>query len=216
MSDTGRAAAVLAAAVALLVPAGGAGRAHAAPAPAPRTEKVVALHRAMDRLWQDHVTWTRMVIVSFAAGAPDLQPAITRLLRNQADIGNAIKPYYGAAAGRALTALLKTHIRQAVPVLTAAKAGDRPALKQALDVWYANAAEIAAFLSKANPERWPRAETRRMMNRHLQLTTAEAVARLKGNWKADIAAYDRVRAEILEMSEMLADGIIAQFPERFS
>lgn len=53
-------------------------------------------------------------------------------LANQVDIGNAFKPYYGGAVGKKLTRLLKTHIKEPVPVLQAAKAGDRPALKKAL------------------------------------------------------------------------------------
>src|SRR5438552_13619897 len=64
---------------------------------------------SMDKLWEQHVAWTRMAIVSFAAGLPNLSATEARLLRNQTDIGNAIKPYYGAAAGTKLTALLKTH-----------------------------------------------------------------------------------------------------------
>jgi hypothetical protein len=56
---------------------------------------------------------------------------------------------------------------------------------------------------------------RAMMNQHLALTTKEAAARLEGNWKADVAAYDRVQAEILHMSEMLSDGIVRQFSMRF-
>jgi hypothetical protein len=65
--------------------------------------KEVALRSQMRKLWEDHITWTRMVIVDFAAGLPDLKAAEQRLLRNQVDIGNAIKPYYGVAAGNALT-----------------------------------------------------------------------------------------------------------------
>ena len=211
------AAAALVSAVALVAAViAPASRGAAPAAPQADASQVVALHRTMDRLWQDHVTWTRMVIVSFAAGSPDLQPAVSRLLRNQVEIGNAIKPYYGAAAGKALTRLLQTHIRLAVPVLSAAKAGDQRALKRALAAWSANAHEIAAFLSKANPAGWPLAATTRMMDDHLRLTTAEAAARLKGDWKADIAAYDKVRAEILMMSGALADGIVAQFPDRFT
>jgi hypothetical protein len=205
----------LAVAVAVLVPSANAARARPA-APAVDVGKVVAFHEAMDKLWQDHVTWTRVVIIGFAAGSPDLKPALARLLRNQVDIGNAIKPFYGAAAGKKLTRLLQTHIKQAVPVLAAAKAGDKAALKKALDAWYANANQIAAFLSKANPQHWPLTATTKMMNNHLKLTTNEAVARLKGNWRADIAAYDKVRAEILMMSHALADGIVAQFPSKFS
>jgi hypothetical protein len=189
------------------------GTGHAAPAQ--NSAKAAAFSRAMDKLWEDHIVWTRMVIVDFAAGLPDLKTAEARLLRNQTDIGNAIKPYYGTAAGNQLAKLLRTHILEAVPVLVNAKAGNKPALTKALDAWYANGNDIAAFLTKANPHAWPLGMTSSMMKNHLQLTTAEAVARLQGRWAADVAAYDKVHAEILDMSQMLSSGIVQQFPDRF-
>ena len=210
------AVAALSAAVALLVSAGHSEQARASMTKAPQfSAKAVAFRSAMDKLWEDHITWTRMVIVDFAAGLPDLPNAEARLLRNQVDIGNAIKPYYGAAAGKQLTRLLRVHILEAVPVLAAAKAGDKVRLTQALSAWQTNANEIAAFLSKANPHNWPLSMTRTMMKQHLALTTKEAAARLQGNWSADVRAYDQVHAEILSMSHMLSNGIIRQFPNRF-
>ena len=206
----------LSVAVVLLFPLGHADQARASSMGSAKfSAKAVAFRSAMDKLWEDHITWTRMVIVDFAAGLPDLQTAEARLLRNQADIGNAIKPYYGRAAGKRLTTLLRTHILEAVPVLQAAKAGDKTKLGHALTAWYANAHQIAAFLSKANPHNWPLTMTNSMMRQHLALTTKEAVARLPGRWSADVAAYDRVHAEILGMSHMLSSGIIRQFPNRF-
>lgn len=208
--------AALAAASLLAVPtAAGAVRDHGGHAQAAATPAAVQLRTQMRKLWEDHITWTRMVIVDFAAGLPDLTVAEQRLLRNQADIGNAIKPYYGAAAGNALTRLLRTHILEAVPVLRDAKAGDQAKLKSALAAWYANGDQIAQFLAKANPKSWPLSATRSMMRMHLDLTTKEAVARLQGKWAADVAAYDAVHREILEMADSLAAGIVAQFPQRF-
>jgi hypothetical protein len=180
------------------------------------TVSAQAFHGTMDRLWEEHVAWTRMAIVAFAAGAPNLAATEARLLRNQTDIGNAIKPYYGAAAGRQLTALLRTHILQAVTVLKAAKAGNKAQLNGALEAWYANAHQIAAFLAKANPSSWPLQATASMMNDHLKLTTQEAVDELGGHWAASVADYDKVESEILMMSQTLADGIIKQFPNRFA
>ena len=99
---------------------------HATPATA-LTARQLAFHDAMRKLWEDHITWTRLAIVSFAGGLPDLQATETRLLANQVDIGNAIKPYYGSTAGNRLTALLKDHILGAVALLQAAKSGDQTA-----------------------------------------------------------------------------------------
>jgi hypothetical protein len=210
------AVAALSAAVVLLLSTGHSAEAHASMSKSPQlSAKAVALRTGMDKLWEDHITWTRMVIVDFAAGLPDLKTAEARLLRNQADIGNAIKPYYGAAAGKKLTSLLRTHILEAVPVLVAAKEGDEPGLTKALAAWYANADQIARFLSSANPHAWPLPMMRTMMKQHLALTTKEAVARLQGNWTADVRAYDQVHAEILSMSHMLSNGIVRQFPSRF-
>src|SRR6266513_4344187 len=111
-------------------------------APAPAAQ----LHDAMRKLWSDHVFWTRLYIISALAGDASAQTAANRLLRNQEDIGNAIVPYYGAAAGTQLTNLLKQHILIAVDLVTAAKAGDQAKVADADSRWHSNANGIATFL----------------------------------------------------------------------
>jgi hypothetical protein len=184
-----------------------------------RTERLsarqLAFHDGMRKLWEDHITWTRLFIVSFAAGLPDTDATARRLLQNQTDLGNAIKPFYGDRAGRQLTALLRDHILIAADLLTAAKAGDSAEVADANARWYANADEIATFLHGANPDQWPLDEMKLMMRKHLDLTLAEAVARLQGDWPADIAAYEQVHHEILQMADMLSIGIMQQFPKKF-
>ena len=181
------------------------------------TEKdtTLAFNQQMRKLWEDHITWTRVVIISFAAGLPDLNPAINRLLQNQVDIGNAIKPFYGDTAGDQLTALLHEHITLAADLLAAAKAGDAARLAEVKAKWYANADDIAAFLHNANPKNWSLGDMQEMMHSHLDLTLQEATARLTGDWQGDINAYDAVHAEILQMADMLAFGMVKQFPQKF-
>jgi len=170
---------------------------------------------AMDKLWEDHITWTRMYVISAAADLPDAEAVAGRLLKNQEDIGNAIKPVYGEDAGNQLTTLLKEHIMIAVDLVSAAKAGDNAKLEDANARWTENADQIGTFLSTANPDHWPEAEMQAMMSTHLELTLEEATARLNGDWAGDIAAYDKVHDAILEMSGMLSKGIVAQFPDKF-
>ena len=177
--------------------------------------KAVALRTDMRKLWEDHITWTRLAIISLVAATPDTDATVARLLQNQADIGNAVKPFYGQAAGDKLTELLREHILIAADVIAAAKAGDSAKLGDAQARWVANADRIAAFLHGANPRHWPLPVLKAEMHMHLQLTTEEAVARLQGNWTADVAAYDKVHRHILHMSDILANGIVDQFPRRF-
>ncbi len=173
------------------------------------------LRADMRKLWEDHITWTRVYIISAAANLEDQKAAAGRLLQNQTDIGDAIKPIYGEAAGTKLTALLKDHITIATELIAAAKAGDAAKKADAADRWNRNADEIASFLSTANPKHWPLADMKKMMHDHLDLTTKEVVARLSKDWAGDVAAYDRVHEEILAMADMLSAGIIHQHPEKF-
>ena len=179
-------------------------------------KKATVLHDRMRALWEDHIVWTRMVIVSFAADGKDFDPAAARLLRNQVQIGNAIAPYYGRKAGKALTKLLQEHILGAVPLLKAAKAGDTAGFESAKADWYRNGDAIARFLSKANPRHLPFRATRSMMRGHLDQTIDEASARLSGDWAADIRAYDRIHRHILMMADAISSGIVKQFPGRFA
>jgi hypothetical protein len=181
----------------------------------PSSSSANKLRADMRKLWEDHVTWTRVYIISAVADLEDQKAAAGRLLENQVDIGDAIKPIYGDAAGTRLTALLEDHIKIATEVIAAAKAGDAVKKEDAGNRWYYNADDVATFLSGANPEYWPASEMKKMMRDHLDLTTAEVVARIQKNWSADVAAYDKVHDAILMMADMLSEGIIRQHPDKF-
>jgi hypothetical protein len=166
-------------------------------------------------LWEDHVTWTRLAIVTFADGSAGFDATAARLLRNQEDIGDAIKPFYGEAAGNQLTTLLKDHIGIAVELLQAAKAGDGAAFDKANAAWYANANEIADFLARANPRYWPQDVMRAAMKSHLDQTLAEASHELTGEYAKSVADYDEIHHHILGMADVLSTGIMRAFPNRF-
>jgi hypothetical protein len=187
----------------------------AASSTAPITQKELAFRNDMRRLWEDHVTWTRLAIISLTTDAPDTSASVSRLLKNQTDIGDSIEPFYGEVAGDELTRLLRDHILIAADLIAAAKTGDEAAVTGAQSRWTANADEIASFLASANPRFWTLDEMKDMLHEHLRLTTNEALARLQGDWDADVVAYDQIHLQALGMADMLSTGIVAQFPKRF-
>ncbi|HEY1297501.1 MAG TPA: glycosyltransferase [Chloroflexota bacterium] len=175
----------------------------------------VTFRNAMGKYCEDHITWTRLYIIAALSDSPDLPETTQRLLQNQVDIGNAIRPFYGDAAADRLTALLREHILIAADVVASAKANDPAGLDANMQRWQANADEIGDFLGAANPRQWPPATMKSMMRQHLDLTTQEVVARLHHDWSGDIAAYDRVHLHILVLADVLTNGIEAQFPAAF-
>jgi hypothetical protein len=193
------------------------------PGPPVISRSAVTFHDAMRKLWEDHITWTRNVIISFEVNVPDssvtlpdLSAGLDRLFKNQVDIGNAIKPYYGNEMGDKLTALLHDHIAIAGEILQAVKARDSAAYEDANARWYANAHDIAVFFSETlDPPIGSLAEMDDMMKDHLDRTTEEVVARLNSDWTGDVAAYEKVHEQALQMADMLSNSIIANFPAKF-
>jgi hypothetical protein len=178
------------------------------------SQNALSLRLAMRRLWSDHVIWTREYIVGAIAERPDAEQAAGRLLKNQDDIGRAVSPFYGEEAGDALTALLRQHIMIAVDIVDAAKKGDDARFEDSNDKWDRNAEEIAGLLSSANPN-WPRPDVLDLLMQHLDLTRSEVVARLEKNHHDDVEAFDQIHTEILTVADVLSEGLIKQFPERF-
>jgi hypothetical protein len=175
----------------------------------------LAFHDAMRKLWEDHVTWTRLAIVTFADGSAGFPATAQRLLANQDDIGTAIAPFFGTAAGDHLAALLHDHITLAVAILQAAKAGDTAAFDAAKTQWYANANDIADLLAALNPRFWPDDAMREDMKMHLDQTLTEAADELAGHYAESVQDYEVVHRHILAMADMLSTGIIDRFPGAF-
>lgn len=174
----------------------------------------LTLRMDMRKLWEDHIAWTKAYIVSAVNDLPGTDKVAARLLKNQQDIGDAIKPFYGEEAGDKLTSLLKDHILIAADLVGAAKAGDNAKAAEAEKKWYDNGDQIAEFLGKANPN-WTKESLKEMLDTHLSLTKAIAVAAITKDLDAEIKAADSNHEHMLMMADALTDGIVKQFPKKF-
>jgi hypothetical protein len=162
-------------------------------------------------LWEQHVAWTRMTIISAAAGLPDLNMVVTRLLRNATDMADALKPFYGESDAKKFENFIKDHLTIALQLVTAAKKGDNKNAQDAERRWYSNADDIADFLSSINPY-ISKDDFKKMLYEHLALTKAEAVARLNNEYAKDIDLYDQIENQALQMADIMSYAIIQQFP----
>ncbi|MEH7492504.1 glycosyltransferase [Neobacillus niacini] len=168
----------------------------------------------MRELWTEHAFWTEKFVTSSIAGLEDQKPVLARLLKNQDDLGNAIKPYYGEEAGNKLAQLLRGHILIAGKVVAAAKSGNQPDFKKYSDEWFKNADDITNFLSAANPN-YNKKELKEMMYMHLRFITEGVAAKLNKAWNQNITALDKNQNHLMHMADFLTNGIIKQFPNKF-
>jgi hypothetical protein len=182
---------------------------------ASRKTSRLAYHDEWRKLWEDHITWTRIVILGVLDELPGTGAYVDRLLQNSQDMQGSLEPYYGDDAG-VLGDLIQDHLVIAAEILTAAHSGDTGRLNDAVERWYANAEDIAAQMNRMNPKFWPFEQTRQMWFDHLDATLEEATANLSGDFTAEVAAYDRVHDLALEMADFFSDGVIRQFPQRFT
>ena len=172
-------------------------------------------HNRMHRLWENHGNWTRLFIISTLDDLEYRDPTKNHLLENQQNIGKALKPFYGDEAGEQFAALLEVHVQITEKLLQAAKSADAAVFEDMVADWYANADQMAEFLHARNPGHWQLAETKKLFREYLDLTLELAIARWNSDFEADIAATDKVRTHAATIADVLSEGIIEQFPNRF-
>lgn len=178
------------------------------------TESEMALRETMRMLWEQHSVWTRLAIMSIVEGSPDEDLVVARLLRNPKDFEEVLRPFYGDDVAAEFNKLLTSHLVIASELVKASKAGNTDASADAEKRWYENADQIAELLSRINPY-WYFEDWKSMLHEHLALVKAQAVAILTSDYEKGISVYDEMEAQALEMADMMSDGIIKQFPERF-
>ena len=168
----------------------------------------------MRSLWEEHVAWTRMAIISLTFNLPDIDFVLTRLLRNATDMGNMIRRLYGDVVAETYGNLIKEHLLIAADLVKAAIAGDEQAAMTAEQKWYANADEIAVFLNSINPYLTEEA-VREMFYHHLDLTKQEAVAMINKDYQKYIEVYEEIEKQARHMADTISDAMVKAYPSVF-
>ena len=174
----------------------------------------VQLLKQMNLVWEQHIMWTRMLLISIAENLKDLDATQARLLRNPKDIADVFRRFCGIAVANRIQQLLTEHLVIGKDLIVALKNNNQEEATKLNTKWYQNADEMAEAFSSINPF-YQKEEIRNMLYEHLRLTTNEVNYRLQGNYAEDINSYDKVQKEILKMSQFFVNGIVKQFPNLF-
>lgn len=174
----------------------------------------VDLLKRMNLAWEQHIMWTRMLLISIAEDLKDLDAVEARLMQNPKDIANIFRRYYGNVVADRIENLLTEHLSIGKDLIVALKNNNQRLANELNDKWYRNADEMANFFSSINPY-YSRETLREMLYNHLELTSNEVTARLRKDYKADINAFDKVQQEALSMSQYFVDRLVKQFSNLF-
>jgi hypothetical protein len=178
------------------------------------TMTTLELNNKIRQLWEQHITWTRLAIMSIASDSPGTQLVSNRLLRNATDFGNLFANFYRPEIAQSFGKLIKDHLSIAADLVVAAKKQDNNAVSNIEKKWYKNADDIANFLNFINPF-WNKNKIRDMMYKHLALTKDEAVAILKNEYEKGITLFEKIENQALMMADDYTQGFIKQFPNKF-
>ncbi len=177
------------------------------------TQAEVDYRNDMRSLWEEHVAWTRMAIISLTFDLPDINEVLARLLKNADDMGNMIRKLYGDKVATTYSQLIREHLLTAADLVKAAISGNTAA-QAAEEKWYQNADKIASFLNSVNPF-LPEAAVRDMFYTHLNLTKQEAVFMMNKEFKKDIEVYDKIEKQAREMADAISDAMVKHYPNLF-
>lgn len=168
----------------------------------------------LKRLWLENLGYSRHLVLSSLTESPDLEKVKARLAKNQVDLAEEFKTFYGEEASAKLIELLKNHSTLAEEVIKTLAKGTPEQFLEVNAKWEAAAEELAGFLQGKNPK-WVKQNLENLLFKEMNATVGQVTARLKKDWDSDFAYWDKALAGILALSDTLADGIIRQFPKRF-
>lgn len=174
----------------------------------------VDLLKRMNLAWEQHIMWTRMLLISIADNLKDLDATEKRLLQNPKDIADIFRKYYGNAFANRIENLLTEHLTIGKNLIVALKNNNQKLAKELTDNWYKNADDMAEAFSSINPF-YSKEKVQDMLYDHLELTTDEVTARLRKDYSADIEAFNNVQQEVLKMSQYFVEGIFKPFSNLF-
>jgi hypothetical protein len=177
--------------------------------------KVAETKAALRDLWVGHIFWVRGVVFATSAKNGSAASAAEQAtVANAKEIAGAIAPFYGPAAADQLFSLLAGHYGAIKEYLDAAVKQDSSGGAAATDHLTANARDIAAFLSGANPN-LPKDALEELLMAHGGHHLQQIQEVQAGQFEKEAQTWSAMKGHIYVIADALTDALAKQFPERF-
>jgi hypothetical protein len=177
--------------------------------------KVDQTDAALRDLWLGHVFWVRNVVAETLAGnTTEASAAEKEVVANARNISSAIEPFYGKAAASKLFDLLAGHYGTVKQYLDATVANSQPKQEAAQKALTANAGEIAAFLSSANPN-LPLETLRGMLLAHGGHHIQQIQQLRDKQYGPEAQTWNEMKSHMYALADALTGALAKQFPAKF-
>lgn len=177
--------------------------------------KVADTKAALRDLWLGHILGIRNVAVAtMDKNASARESAEKSVVANAEQIARSIEPFYGKAASDRLFTLLAGHYGAIRDDLDATVAGNAAQQEAAIKALTANAGEISAFLSGANPY-LPKDTVMGLLTAHAAHHIQQFQQLKAGEYAQESETWNGMKKHIYVVADALTGALAQQFPSKF-
>ena len=167
----------------------------------------------MREAWGEHNFWTTMFIVSLFNDLENTDAVKNRLMQTPSDIAAVFEKFYSMPIVNQIRQMLMEHVRLAGELAAAMQSNNMEQATQLENQLNQNADQIARMLANTNAK-YDYEELRRMLRMHLGLLKNTMTAELNGEHKEAIRKVDENQMHLMEMADVLTEGLLEQFFQR--
>lgn len=167
------------------------------------------LNQTLRALWEQLSYWIRMYLVSVSDDMSDGKDVLKRLLQIPEEMEKVFAQYYPPEIVGEMRKALDQFVNGLAALAPLVKSGSaEEADRQEMQLEQA-ADRLAEILSNMNIN-YDKEQLREALEEYLLQTKREIVARLSGEFAEDIATFDEVERQALQIADYLARGIVEQ------
>lgn len=167
------------------------------------------LNQTLRALWEQLSYWIRMYLVSVSDDMSDGKAVLKRLLQIPEEMEKVFAQYYPPEIVGEMRKALDQFVNGLAGLAPLVKSGSaEEADRQEMQLEQA-ADRLAEILSNMNIN-YDKEQLREALEEYLLQTKREIVARLSGQFAEDIATFDEVERQALQIADYLARGIVEQ------